>query len=107
MSGKLGDTNGNNQLDVNEVWIYTCTTILKQTTTNAVTVTAYANNLKATDTATITVKVATEGSSTPGLPDTGTTTDPKALIWGILALILVPLAVTLLMNRYRSRTDSA
>ncbi|MFA5830511.1 MAG: hypothetical protein WC878_01645 [Candidatus Paceibacterota bacterium] len=47
MSGKLGDTNGNNLLDANEVWIYTCTTNLKQTTTNTVRVTAFANGLKA------------------------------------------------------------
>jgi LPXTG-site transpeptidase (sortase) family protein len=72
MSGKLGDTNGNDLLDVNEVWIYRCTAILTQTTTNTVRVTAFANGLKALGDATITVRVAnTAVSPPPNLPDVG------------------------------------
>lgn len=100
MSGKLGDTNGNDLLDINEVWIYTCTTNLTQTTTNTVTVTAYANGLKATDNYSLTVKVATPGlagQAVPGLPDTGGNPDLKALVWeilsGVLAVLIVAFAV--------------
>lgn len=93
MSGKLGDTNGNNLLDINEVWIYTCTANLKQTTTNTVTVTAYANGLKAVDNATITVKV-----DNPGLPTAGTNPNLgnlnfKIIVWGIMSVVLVVLIV--------------
>src|SRR6202035_5851777 len=59
MSGRLGDTNGNNLLDPDEVWIYTCTTTLTQTTTNTVNVTASANGFIALGNDTITVNVAT------------------------------------------------
>lgn len=66
-SGKLGDTNGNALLDINEVWIYSCTMMLAQTTTNTVTVTASANGLKAVSSDTITVNV-----DIPNFPDAGT-----------------------------------
>lgn len=84
LSGKLGDTNGNNLLDTNEVWIYTCTTNLQKTTTNTVNVTAYANGLKAVDNSTITVVV-----DSPNLPNTGSTLIPKLIIWGILIIIII------------------
>lgn len=94
MSGKLGDTNANNLLDISEVWIYTCTTNLKQTTTNTVTVTAYANDLKAVADATITVVV----QHAPGLPNVGMTSDVAAanttfknIVWGMLAGLLAVL----------------
>lgn len=88
MSNKLGDTNGNNLLDINEVWIYRCTTNLKQTTTNTVTATAYANGLKATGEATITVKVAL-----PNFPDTGEISVFKITVWKIFSVILILLII--------------
>lgn len=94
MSGKLGDTNGNNLLDVNEVWTYTCSTHLTQTTTNTVTVTAFANGLKAVGDATITVMVDIPSiAKTPNLPDTGESPNIKITIWGIMAGSLLGLAM--------------
>ncbi len=90
MSSKLGDTNGNNLLDINEVWVYSCTTHLIQTTTNTVSVEAYSNNLKAVGYATITVTVA---SPVPGLPLTGIGTNFKTIVWLILIGVLVILIV--------------
>lgn len=91
MSGRLGDTNGNNLLDINEVWIYTCAMILKETTTNTVNVTAFSNGLKAADEYTITVNVA---QSSPNFPDTGVSPNLKITVWAILAGILVLLLTT-------------
>ena len=92
MSGKLGDTNGNNLLDISEVWVYTCTTHLTETTTNTVSVAAFAGGLKAVGYATITVTVAL-ASDGPKLPDTGTGPSAAVIIWGILGGILVVLLV--------------
>ncbi len=102
MSGKLGDTNGNNLLDINEVWVYTCTTILKQTTTNTVVVTAYANGFKAMSSDTITVNVKApvlpELGSNPST-DSGTNPNLKIIAWAILAVILAALSVFALVTR--------
>jgi uncharacterized repeat protein (TIGR01451 family) len=97
MSGKLGDTNGNNLLDINEVWVYTCTTHLTQTTTNTVSVMATANGLKAVGYATLTVTVAN-----PILPDTGNAgvnINLNSIIWVILSGILVVLIISFILIR--------
>lgn len=125
MSGELGDINGNKLLDTNEVWIYTCTTNLTQTTTNTAEVTAYANGLKAVSDDTITVVVTpkdTTYSSTlpnegpnpnlvpgfpdngpnPGLPDNGInpgTPNMAVFVWEILGAILILLIVIFLLIR--------
>lgn len=122
MSGELGDTNGNHLLDTNEVWIYNCTTNLKQTTTNTVTVTAFADGFQASNTDTTTVNVAGTTAMTattspglpnggtiptnnvPGFPDNGPNPNPNMLnitfiVWGILGLIIVILSVVLLLIR--------
>jgi hypothetical protein len=119
MSGHLGDTNGNGLLDTDEVWIYSCTTIVRQTTTNIATVTAYASGTKAAANNTITVSVAASaanenvtsspilpntGSSplVPGLPANGTnpnTLDITAIIWEVLGGILVVLIIFYLIIR--------
>lgn len=100
LSGKLGDTNGNGLLDINEVWIYTCTTILKQTTTNTATVTAFANGFKATDNFTLTVKVATPNFPTVGTnPHGGTVLNLKIVLWGILSGILATLGIFFVVTR--------
>jgi uncharacterized repeat protein (TIGR01451 family) len=52
-----GDTNGNSMLDVNEIWNYSCTMNLSQTTTNTVTAMGHTNGLTAIDTANATVAV--------------------------------------------------
>lgn len=97
MSGKLGDTNGNNLLDIDEVWIYTCKMILKQTTTNTVTVTAFANGFKAISDNTITVVV-----NGPNLPDMGSiysfNPNLKTIIWAALLVVLATLLTFFLIK---------
>ena len=118
MSGELGDTNGNHLLDINETWIYNCSMNLKQTTTNIVVGTAFAEGLKAVDANTTTVDVAgtdiaaivspslpNEGptpSNVPGFPKNGpnpNTINITVVIWGILALVIIFLIVVLLLIR--------
>lgn len=110
MSGRLGDTNGNNLLDTNEVWIYTCTALLKQTTTNTVSVTAFANGLKATDNATITVNVAnTVGQSdlnpkfpiVGGKPDTVSNFPVKIIVWVVLGGAILILGIIYIATKKR------
>jgi len=114
MSGRLGDTNGNNLLDPDEVWIYTCTTTLRQTTTNTVNVTASANGLIALGNDTITVNVATPAGSvtsqsSPQLPNTGGNsnrgTNPfvKIVVWTILSVILAILIIVFVFIRRNRR----
>lgn len=52
-----GDTDSDNKLDVNETWIYTCSTTLTETHTNIVTAIGWANGISATDIANATVVV--------------------------------------------------
>lgn len=106
MSGKLGDTNGNNLLDINEVWIYNCSTILKQTTTNTVRVVAFANGLQALSNDTITVKVNSRiAQSVPNFPIAGTKPNVevnpyiKTTVWAILSGILVILIILFFLTR--------
>jgi hypothetical protein len=112
MSGKLGDTNANNLLDVNEVWIYSCTTTLKETTTSTAHVTAVANGLRAVGYATLTVQVA---SPVPGLPDqpiqsvpiqpnpnfpeTGPIPNLKNILWMVLSGVLAALILVFVLIR--------
>ena len=107
MSSKLGDTNGNNRLDVNEVWIYTCTMVLTQTTINTATVSAYANGLKAIDDFTLAVKVNTPITSAiakiPSLPNTGGNPNVKLIVWGILGGILAILLLVLFVRNSKSK----
>lgn len=108
MSSKLGDTNGNSLLDITEVWTYTCTTHLKETTTNTVSVAATANGLKAVGYATLTVTVANPGGDpvpgfqaqeVPSLPETGAHPAVKSTVWAILAGILAALMFFLILIR--------
>jgi hypothetical protein len=117
MSAELGDTNGNHLLDPNEVWIYNCTTSLKQTTTNTAMVTAFANSWKAMDQYSATVSVAGTTTATtvpPNLPNEGPNpntpsfpydgTNPNTLnitfiIWGVLGVILLILIIVLFLTR--------
>ncbi len=83
MSGKLGDTNGNNLLDPHEVWIYSCTINLKHTTISTVTVTAKANGLTATSSDSITINVnIPQPTTSPGLPE-------WKIVSGILAAFIL------------------
>ena len=52
-----GDANTDSKLDLSEVWKYSCTKVLSQTTTNVVTATGQANGFTATDFANATVVV--------------------------------------------------
>jgi hypothetical protein len=119
MSGKLGDINGNSLLDTNEVWVYTCTAYLTHTTTNSVTVTGFANGLKAVDDTSVTVKVDTpsgspaeiaqsapkfpnvgEGlDSAQKLPNVGETSDVKIVVWIILAVVLTGLIIFFVVSK--------
>ena len=102
MSGKLGDTNYNDLLDPNEVWIYTCTMNLAQTTTNTATVTAFANGLRAVDKYSLTVKVEIPPAEpVPSFPETGTNSDFKIMAWEILSGILVTLTIFFIVTRPR------
>lgn len=52
-----GDTNADAKLDVNETWVYRCSTTLTKTHTNTVTATGWANGISAVDIASATVVV--------------------------------------------------
>ncbi|KKT42579.1 MAG: hypothetical protein UW32_C0005G0015 [Candidatus Wolfebacteria bacterium GW2011_GWE2_44_13] len=54
-----GDTNADAKLDVNETWVYSCSTTLAKTHTNTVTATGWANGVSAVDVASATVIVGT------------------------------------------------
>lgn len=96
MSGKLGDTNYNNLLDITEVWIYTCRTHLTQTTTNTVSITAFAGELRAVGYATMTVVVE---PSTPNFPETGARLNFKIIAWSTLLGILAGLVTFSTLTR--------
>jgi len=114
VSSRLGDTNVNNLLDIDEVWIYTCTAMLNQTTTNTVSVTAYANGLKAIGNATITVEVDSPGFpevgpvpsfpdlNIPGSSETETNMSFKIIVWGILGGILSGLITFFFLHRKKT-----
>jgi len=78
-SGRSGDVNNNNLLDVNEVWTYTCQANLTQTTTNTGTAQGSANGLTATDYSLATVVV-----TAPTLPRTGFPPQEKNAPWNII-----------------------
>ena len=101
MSGKLGDTNGNNLLDMNEVWIYTCTMNLKQTTTSTATVKASANGLEATDSSAITIKVETPSllNNLTGSLSVGVNYVLNNTVWAFLAGALVAFIVCFFLTR--------
>lgn len=105
-SGRLGDRNGNNLLDINEVWIYTCTTTLRKTTTNTAHVTAFANGLEAKSDATIDVKVARDTAQVPNkFPTVGENVEVeknpyvKVIIWSVLALMLLTFILYFFVSR--------
>lgn len=115
MSNKLGDTNGNNLLDITEVWMYTCSMHLTQTTTNTASVTAFANGLKAVADTTFTVKVdvpiglisqqkpSQAVQSPPNLPDTGAVNPGlKSAVWVILTGVLATLIFFSVITRKRT-----
>lgn len=107
ISGKLGDVNGNELLDINETWVYACAAILRQTTTNTATVTAFANGLRAVADVTVTVFVGASADNpvpafldqpAPKFPETGTDTDFKITTWGIMSGILAALIVFFILT---------
>lgn len=62
-SNRLGDTNGNELLDPNEVWIYTCKMMLRETTTNTTKVIAFGNGRETLAESTTTVSVAIDSEN--------------------------------------------
>jgi LPXTG-site transpeptidase (sortase) family protein len=101
MSGKLGDTNGNNLLDINEVWIYSCAANLTQTTTNTVVVSGFANGLKAISEATITVKVDAPITELKRNFSEEENSIFKITVWVILLGVLAALIVFFLLSQKR------
>ncbi len=110
MSRKLGDTNGNDFLDITEVWTFTCTTHLTKTTTNTVSVGASANGLKAVGYSTLTVTVDTIASDhvprfpaqpIPSFPETGVNPMVKISTWGVMFAILAALIAYIVVSRRR------
>jgi len=98
ISSKLGDTNVNNLLDIDEVWIYTCSTRLTQTTTNTVNVTAFANGLQAVSDATITVEV-----DSPDFPNVGESASLRTTVWATLIGVLASLSLLLVFKKRKRR----
>lgn len=110
ISSKLGDTNGNNLLDPDEVWIYTCKMLLKETTTNTATVEAYSNGFRAFGETTITVQVepvvlpdegiapSLPAQPVPDFPETGTSSGFKVVVWSILSGVLAGLLTFFFLN---------
>jgi len=97
-----GDTNGDANLDVNEIWTYRCSTTLSETHTNTVVATGWANGLSATDIASATVVVAV---AAPKLPNTGIAPDGKSILWNIVILAgILTLVSTLLFVVLKKRT---
>ncbi|HSW88392.1 MAG TPA: hypothetical protein VLG12_04475 [Candidatus Saccharimonadales bacterium] len=106
MSGKLGDTNGNDLLDINETWIYTCVTKLTQTTTNTAHVTAFANGLKAVDDVSLTVKVAPVIlSNNPTFPTTGETPNMRLSHYGRIGIWVVLAAFAVLLTMFMIKKE--
>jgi hypothetical protein len=67
-----GDDNGNDLLDIDEEWKYTCKKTVKETETNTATAKGTANGEEVKDTDKVTVTV-----STPGLPNAGFSSDDQ------------------------------
>lgn len=68
-----GDTNKNSLLDPKEKWIYTCRSILNQTTTNTAIVSGIGNGIMVRDFAIVTVLVPTPSIAVPSIPSDVTT----------------------------------
>lgn len=80
-----GDTNGDARLDRSEIWTYTCTSDITQTTVNTVTASGMANGLTATDFAIVTMIVPAPNTVVaPKLPDTGSGVPYNSLPWRIV-----------------------
>ena len=79
--GHPGDLNGNNLLESNETWQFTCQTNITQTTTNTGTAEGSANGLTAIDFALATVAV-----TVPSLPATGLPPIGRGVLWSMLVL---------------------
>lgn len=99
ISGPSGDTNSNDQLDVDETWTYTCTMNVTATTTNTVVAegTAGEDTVSDTDQATVTVGLELPATGTPSpspsLPSTSTADGPGQGGSGTpIALLLILLA---------------
>ena len=84
-----GDVNGNGKIDPGEIWKYSCTTTLGQTTTN--TATAIGHSDDSSDQTAIATAVATVavGTPVPGLPNTGFLPTPP-----LINIVKVPSRLT-------------
>ncbi len=80
-----GDANADAKLDVDETWVYRCTTTLSQTHTNTVVATGWANGLSAIDLASATVVV-----SAPELPNAGIAAPPLIHVTKIPSPLTLP-----------------
>lgn len=106
LSGKLGDTNGNNLLDIDEVWIYTCTATITQTSANTAAVRAFANGLMAADSTTLIVNTALSPANLFDVaigPVAAGPLDLKIPVWIILSSILAALVILFVLTRSGKR----
>lgn len=95
VAGHPGDLNGNNLLESNEKWQFTCVSNLTKTTTNIGTATGHANGFTAVDFSPATVVVAA-----PSLPKTGFGSEDKSILWNVIVPVsLIALSFTLFFMR--------
>jgi hypothetical protein len=108
MTGKLGDTNGNELLDINEVWIYTCAATLTQDSTNTATVAGLANGMMASDNTTLAVNVAAPSNlfDLAVTPAAAASTDLTIPVWIILSVILAVFLILFVVIRSRRTRPS-
>jgi hypothetical protein len=91
MDFNYGDTNNDSKLDVNETWVYTCSTNLTDTTLNTAVAEGTANGYTVRDFAVATVTVA---SAAPALPQTGVAPSNNGVSWAIIFLAGTFIAVS-------------
>lgn len=101
VTGHPGDINGNNLLESNETWSFTCQTNITQTTTNIGTAVGYANGLTAVDFSSATVVVPEVLGASVGFPNAGFPPEREntllfiAVLVGVIALVSTTLTVVL------------
>jgi hypothetical protein len=110
VSGRSGDTNGDNLLDPGETWTYTCRTNVPVSTRNIATAEGKANGFTALGYAFATVLVTAPGgqvlgATTPSLPNTGFPPEGNGAPWAIIVLsgILMVVSTSLVVALRRRR----
>lgn len=95
VTGHPGDLNGNNLLESNETWSFTCQMNVTENTVNRATAEGHANGLTAIDYALATVVVSQGQVLGVSFPNTGLPPERKSGVWGVL--IFAGIAATLIL----------